>query len=411
LFACGGRELGGAEDTGGTEETTTTGDETGETGETGDDPPPQTGEVSWCVIWDETSQDDVPVDIELDSQGNIVVAGTANAHPHFNEGERWVAKFDPKGEHLWSFTAGEEGEMESLQEAEITSDDGIVVLGTKTEAGEFAPYLARFSPEGDETWTFEPGPQMVMSAMAIDESDELTVFGVDVGPDPMMAQPLVWKFDAADGQVTDQLPLDDIGKRAVTTAWVGQKIWVGGESFGGMPPEPPERNAWLARFDASFGAEVSVEFLPENQDAAETRAVAVAPDDSVWVTGVAWEGVPPDPPASSFDGWLLHFTNMGDLLEEVVLSEGSSAPQGGTDLAFDPWGNLAISGTAFDQGYVAKRSPEGDVLWTQTIQVDQALARSSVNALTLDADADVFLAGTGAEEGEFADAVICELAP
>ncbi len=149
----------------------------------------ETGELEWSRVVDGgVLGDDQGEHVEVDSRGNVVVAGVATVA----EGDTaaWLAKFDPDGKVLWQRMDPDTGGDKAGGVA-VGQDDRIIVVGRADRTGYDEAWMQWFTTEG------EPDGEPVFrgdlpSSEAIDViavGDEFQVTGsLQLEPD----EPYVW---------------------------------------------------------------------------------------------------------------------------------------------------------------------------------------------------------------------------
>lgn len=397
--ACGGRAVGAIDG-----DDDDTGDsESGE--ETGDEMPPQTGELQWHTVWEGSPNWDWGAGVAIDSQGDIVVAGVTNQHPHFGEGDQWLAKFNPDGELIWSIEQDFMEETDTLSDVVIDRDDRIVVVGGMGGGNFFQQgYTAMFSTDGDEIWTEESEDGGSTEAIGLDAQDQLWIAGQRFG---MMDGGSLVQKRALNGTLLDEtLDGSDEGfpRNAGIEVVADGAFVVGGLFMGG--PGQNGGEARIVKYADDLSIDWSESFQPEGKIGAFAVALTVDDDGSLWASGAAWGEA-----TNEYGGWLAHFTSDGQYIEEWMISDGGGEGDGGSALAFDAWGNLVLSGVAGGQGYVIKRDDAGEVLWSGLIEGEEPLGGSAVNDFTFDAQQNIILVGHGYEVDGIPDAYVCKLAP
>lgn len=134
---------------------------------------------------------DIPNDIGVDLDGNIVVTGiTTGAIYGINKGaeDAWLAKFDANGKKIWKRQLGTP-QPDLANALAIDSAGNILIAGETTGSirgtnqGETDAWLAKFSPQGKRLWLRQLGTsaQDGIKAAATDSSGNFFVSGYTYG--------------------------------------------------------------------------------------------------------------------------------------------------------------------------------------------------------------------------------------
>ena len=142
--------------------------------------------------------------VAADSQGNIIVAGIFNRlvdfgggdlDSHDTNGDRWlngdifVAKYDPDGQHLWSHAFGY-SQRQMATSVAVGPDDSVVVVGnargdvdfgegTNTNGGGLDIFIAKFDSDGYHMWSglYGDSEHQLVADVAVDRWGSIFLTG------------------------------------------------------------------------------------------------------------------------------------------------------------------------------------------------------------------------------------------
>jgi len=133
----------------------------------------------WIEFWGKDKQDEGHC-IEIDSYGNIYVAGFTNSSS-IKKQDILLIKYNSAGEELWNFTWGGNGE-DVCNDIGIDSTDNIYLAGSTNSygGGGMDSLLLKVNSSGDIEWyrTFGGSKYESYSSIAIDSSGDIWVVGM-----------------------------------------------------------------------------------------------------------------------------------------------------------------------------------------------------------------------------------------
>jgi hypothetical protein len=138
-------------------------------------------------------------DVTTDSQGNVIITGSFTHNidfgggllyvPFSSYGDIFLAKFSPAGNHLWSKSFGD-GTVQVGRAVAVDADDNVILAGmfsdlvnfgtgTLTCAGGVDIFVAKFNPQGVNTWSSRYGDNFVQNAydIAVDADGDIVLVG------------------------------------------------------------------------------------------------------------------------------------------------------------------------------------------------------------------------------------------
>ncbi len=186
-------------------------------------------EELWVRGIDATGEEDVGLDVAVDSAGNIVGVGYETTE--FGQ-DVAIVKLDPEGTVLWHETTHSSGTLNDTGHAvAIAAGDDIVVGGSIGFAtGNSNAWVARYNPDGELQWqrTFSgaAGFDDAIEAVAVDAADNIIVGGF-FSTDGMLGAMLLlarltpdgvpdWETEQATPGAATDLALDSTGAIAMT---------------------------------------------------------------------------------------------------------------------------------------------------------------------------------------------------
>ena len=133
----------------------------------------------WNVTWGKKNQEE-GINLELDSSGNIYVAGFTNFSLSKKQ-DILLIKYNTEGEEQWNFTWGGNGD-DVCNDIGIDSNDNIYLAGSTDSSGigNLDQVLLKVNPSGDLKWEriFGNSKFESYSSIAIDSSDNIFVVGM-----------------------------------------------------------------------------------------------------------------------------------------------------------------------------------------------------------------------------------------
>ena len=163
----------------------------------------------WIELWGKDKQDEGHC-IELDSSGNIYVAGFTNFSSSKKQ-DMLLIKYNSAGEELWNFTWGGNGD-DVCNDIGIDSINNIYLAGSTNSygGGGMDAVLLKINSSGDLEWyrTFGGSKYESYSSIAIDSSGDIWVVGM-VTITSMLGDETNIKIDR----------YDDLGNRDSITNW------------------------------------------------------------------------------------------------------------------------------------------------------------------------------------------------
>jgi hypothetical protein len=324
------------------------------------------GSFLWTHAFGDT-QDDVALDVVVDSAGNAIAVGYFHGSTDFGAGpvaaignDAFVVSYAPDGSVRWHKTFGASPTVWDDAAVGVALDpcDGVVVAGTFFGAVDFGggvldagthrgTFVAKYDPDGTHVWSrvYTSSQEVRASDVAVDPAGRVTVAGAFAGvatlggTDTHTALGILDMFVAqhdADGELLWSAAAG--GESFTLAQGVGADAWgnaiVVGQYMGSFTIAPGWMHASVA---ASWDAFV-VKYSPTGEPlwsrsygAAATdsaRAVAVRPDGGILVGG-AFAGGPvtlADEPyvATGFgsDGFVVAHTAAGDGVWAYVFGLG-----------------------------------------------------------------------------------------
>lgn len=241
-----------------------------------------------CALWSKIfgdANEQYPLDVAIDSKGNIVLLGTFSGKIDLGGGELesigdndlFLAKFDSDGQHLWSFGYGGPG-VQALASMALDSADNIIIAGAyqgtldfggksiAASPGDTDVFIVKITPGGVPAWVHGYGDDAEQTALdvAVDSKDDILVIGQFEGSMTLKstitagigADVWVGHFDGSAGAPLGQIQLDDKATQSASLSvgagpdgtWVicgrhGDGAQIGGSVLGGM-------GSFVARYGA-----------------------------------------------------------------------------------------------------------------------------------------------------------------
>ncbi len=139
-------------------------------------------EPEWFVTWGKDQQEEGR-SIEIDSSGNIYIAGFTNSS--INKEDFLLIKYNDDGEEQWNFTWGGIG-YDVCNDIAIDSSDNIYMVGVTNSygAGGLDPVLLKVDSSGSLEWNLTDGNSRddYYSSVVIDFSGNIWAVGINTNP-------------------------------------------------------------------------------------------------------------------------------------------------------------------------------------------------------------------------------------
>jgi len=229
--------------------------------------------------------------IIVDDWGNIFLFGYFMGIVDFGGGpminpdttyypDCYFVKFDPEGNHLWSYHFGGDTEIQLAAEVAVDQWGYVVIIGSMfgtvdfgggplTSVGSSDVFVAKYSPSGHHIWSqlFGDAGYQEASSIITEASGDMVIMGnfngaVDFGGGPLTSMTNSdiffaklgpngnhrWSqsFGGVDTQYSTDIAIDGMGNTTITGAFYGT-VDLGGGSLSSAGT----RDMFVAKFDAS----------------------------------------------------------------------------------------------------------------------------------------------------------------
>jgi outer membrane protein assembly factor BamB len=398
--------------------------------------------------------------IAVDSTGDVVVVGSFRGMTSFGEqklatvddaADAFVVKLDPAGAVKWVKQYGGTLDDDVVTVA-IAPDDSILIAGYFTTSITFKPnepamgqgmgdiFVARLNPDGVLLWEREwgdPSPQTALG-ITVDGEEGVVVGGrfggiLDFGQGAFDAidafDGFVVKLDAATGDTLWSATLDSSGNDEVYAVAVDSAgdVVVGGSVFGevsfnGMPVMGNMGGgAFVGRLGGSAGNFIGGDVVGEMGAPGAyvvTDAARAGAEGEVVIIGL-FNGSIQFPPqnlltSDGIDLFIAKLDAAGNALWSIAL--GGDLDDGAQEVAVDPFGNITVVGgfegplqlnaigsviasAGMRDGYILKLTPNGDILWGQSVASSKI---DVVYGVAVDATGASFITGIAGPDAKLA---------
>jgi len=111
------------------------------------------GDTAWVRSYDRMGFSEYPSDIEVDNQGNVVVAGYSSTNGQLSGKDYAVVKYNPTGELLWQrHFDGPANDDDQINDIDLDEDGNTCATGRMTDATGFVAGTMKLSASGDSLW-------------------------------------------------------------------------------------------------------------------------------------------------------------------------------------------------------------------------------------------------------------------
>lgn len=348
--------------------------------------------------------------LAVNAEGHVYITGTTLGQigsSSYGQADAWVAKFDAEANQQWIKQLGTE--VWDSSKGIATDSQGNVYLTGYTggnlagkEAQESDAWAIKLDAQGNEIWQKQFGStdHDVSNAVAVDEQGNVYLAGYTLGGfsnQDKTSQASAWlgKLDAQGETVWIQ-ELGTWGWTEASDLALGSdgSIYVTGSTNSNFLAKS---DAWLAKYDAE-GNLKWVEHLCRTGESA-ANAIALDSQDNIYLAGYVKESS-----GELISGWadvcVVKYDASGNQQWLKSLGEASEVDDAAHDLAVDNQGNIYVVGHTEstlgaasygeNDAWVAKFSPEGEVLWTKQVGSE---ANDYGFAIAVSLEQDVYLAG------------------
>jgi len=306
--------------------------------------------------------DDQVYGSDLDSEGNLVVAGevcgTLPGQTSVGACDSFIRKYDAGGTVLWTRQFGSTGQ-DGARGVSVDSNDNIIVtgftdtgFGSASAIGGYDGYLAFFDSNGIAVWTRIFGTTSNDESLGVDVGSNGLITAVGYtegtlpgatsvgGADYMMVQydsngNLVWVKQAGSNSYDEARSVSTgaSGNLAILGVTTGSIMAaVGGDTLGGD-------DGYLHVLESDGDFLWARQFGSDNGDSA--RAVAFDPNGDLYVVGETYGTFVPGENLDEQDGFARKYSSIG----AIIWSR-----QFGTALADNVWSICGTDATGFSYG-------------------------------------------------------------
>jgi hypothetical protein len=281
------------------------------------------GNYVWNVTYDGGQGSDVAYDVAVDSSGNVYVTGYSDTGPYY---DLYTIKYDTNGNEVWNVTySGGEGN-DVGGGVDVDDSGNVYVAGQSRIGGNYDFYTIKYDSSGNEVWnaSFDDGNQDYGNDVAVDSSGNVYVTGKS-GTDYVTV-----KFDSSGNYVWNAtynsgndepngVDVDDSGN-----------VYVTGSSNAGS-----DYFYHTIKYDSSGNEVWSVNYDDDSDD----RGYGIAVDSSgnVYVTGYSNNGV-------DQDFMTIKYNSSAD--EQWTMTYDSGNNENGAGIYVDNSGNVYVTGSS-----------------------------------------------------------------
>uniref|UniRef100_A0A7C4GGS0 FlgD/Vpr Ig-like domain-containing protein n=1 Tax=candidate division WOR-3 bacterium TaxID=2052148 RepID=A0A7C4GGS0_UNCW3 len=335
------------------------------------------GDLAWLRRRD-IGGDDLPAAMAVDGRGNVYVTGVG-------AGRTATIKYDSIGRLVWLRTIGTQGAGNDL----VLDGAGNVLLCGATFRGQYECVTAKYRPNGETAWVrfFADGG----NALSTGPTGCVAVVGSYLDSVPR-AHCLAFKYDSvgellwvtryvgsAEAEYLDYVAVDSWGSVIAAGSSIGE---VTGLDYLTIKYSSQGETLWTRRYNGSAN------------DRDEARALAVDWEGNVYVTGHSYNF-----PVSSDDYATIKYDAFGSEVWVRRYDSPYNDADAAYDLALDSAGNVYVTGrsrvaTGMRYDYLTiKYSSQGDTLWTCRYD-GPTHDNDAARCVVVDGQGNVYVAGS-----------------
>ncbi|RDV13632.1 T9SS C-terminal target domain-containing protein [Pontibacter diazotrophicus] len=347
--------------------------------------------LEWAQHYKASADDeDSPLSIAVDAEGNSYVAGVSQAEEPVRS---TTIKYSPSGQQLWAVQP--EGNF-TIVDIALDSDGGVFVTGYSN--GDYLT-IRYDATTGKQTWVQHydgTGRADEATAITVDDAGGVYVTGRSLDDIYLDYQYATIRYDAATGQQTwVQRYGNELGNDYATAIAVDNMggVYVTGSSYGARPVAV----AATVRYDAATGEQTWVQQY-QGGFHSEASAIAVDKAGGVYVTGYSNDfsygsGTGDDnffttryAAATGEQTWSQHY-------------DGTGNEDRATDIAVDDAGGVYVTGRSigpyleYEYATIRYDASTGDQDWVQ--RYGHPFGGYSATAIAVDNTGGVYVTGTG----------------
>ncbi|MFQ6066756.1 MAG: hypothetical protein ACE5K3_05725 [bacterium] len=351
-------------------------------------------EPKWLRVWG-GGANDWGLSIAIDRARSIYLVGTTES---FGVGEdHFLVKYSPEGDTLWEKT-WDRGGNDSGRSVAVDPQSAVYVAGDtySSGGGSYDALLVKRTPEGKILWEKTWGGENSECATAVAVDTEGTVYLVgSISPPARPGDGFVVKY-TSQGEILWEKTWGGGLEDYVCTAVVDAtgNLYLAGSTYSSRR----DRDAFLVKY-ASEG-EILWEKTWGGTSQEGVAAVAVDTEGNVYVVGSV------STPGYREDAFVAKYTPEGQILWDRTW--GGEDYEYATAVALDTEGNVYLVGfisplAGSEDAFVVKYTSQGEILWEKTwggAECDRA------SAAVVDATGNLYLAGFTYSYGPAEDAFL-----
>lgn len=349
------------------------------------------GQQIWAARYNGTgNRNDEPIDIIVDSMGNVYVTGTSWGS---GTGDDYVTiKYDTDGNQLWVARYDGFWNNGTSRAYALAIDDSncVYVAGASWGYSSFDYVIVKYNPDGNQIWVARSWADGQPFDIVVDKSSNVYVTGRSYGQFTW-ADFLTVKYDANGNELwakryngttnsydaATAIAIDELGNVYVTGT-SGDYITIKYDSVGNQ--------LWIARYNG----------LQNSLD--EAFALSVDLDGNVHVTGRCYYGI-----GTSNDMVTVKYDSNGNQIWIVSYNGPENYSDEATAIALDRTGNVYVTGSSYSRltsyDYTTiKYNSFGEQEWVMTYNGSTNNIDKS-SSIAVDVDGNVYVVGMSTQVG------------
>jgi len=363
-----------------------------------------------------TGNQDEPLGVNLDSTGNVYIAGrTTGFFPGqetYVDTDAFITKYDSSGSLLWAHQFGTPNEDIAWDVLANNETDRVYVVGNtygefpgQINLGYADAFLRAYDLAGNEIWTQQFGTAHldVAKSLSLGPDDKIYVVGQLNGG-------FVAKFDV-NGDKLWLRPFWGYANRLAIDNNTGNLLITGSTKHGGIPGqvEVGGQDAFVTRCDNEANEIITWQFGTGGADSADD--IAIGPNGTIYIVGNVNGALPGQTHLGGTDFFTMALSDIPASVQTLptdvnwAIQLGTNSDEKANGIGTDEAGHVYIAGNIYGEfpgydnsnfgggwdGFVSKWSSDGKRRWT--LQFGTGMG-TTISDMAVDQAGNQYVAGS-----------------